>query len=268
MRGGREPDVLPPGLPELPRAADLRPIPSAAAPDDRIAHNGIFAALGRATYRHRRWLPIAGLALVIGLNVWAATAGDRLSQGGWQVDGSEAARAEALRRRSVRRAGHEPDRDLHRPRWRRRLRRVPGDRGRHGGAARRRADRQRDPDLRRRRRPVVPEPRRRRRRSRSSASTRRWRRRSTTPSTSPRWSTRRQGSRSTVTGIPLVQHEFNEAIEEDLLRGRADQPADRDAHPARRVRHARRRRRCRSSSPCWRCRARWPSSACWPASPR
>ena len=37
-----------------------------------------------------------GVALVIGLNVWAATAGDQLSQGGWQIDGSEAARAEAL----------------------------------------------------------------------------------------------------------------------------------------------------------------------------
>jgi uncharacterized membrane protein YdfJ with MMPL/SSD domain len=66
------------------------------AVDDRIAHNGIFAALGRFTYRGRRWIPLVGLALVIGLNVWAATAGGRLSQGGWQVPGSEAARAEAL----------------------------------------------------------------------------------------------------------------------------------------------------------------------------
>jgi RND superfamily putative drug exporter len=64
--------------------------------DDRIAHNGIFAALGRATYRGRRWMPVVGLALVIGLNVWATTAGGRLSQGGWLVPGSEAARAEAL----------------------------------------------------------------------------------------------------------------------------------------------------------------------------
>ena len=67
-----------------------------ATGDDRIAHNGIFAALGRFTYRGRRWIPLVGLALVIGLNVWAATAGGRLSQGGWQVPGSEAARAEAL----------------------------------------------------------------------------------------------------------------------------------------------------------------------------
>ena len=64
--------------------------------DDLIAHNGIFAALGRGTYRARRWLPFAGLAVVIGLNVWSASAGGRLSQGGWQVPGSEAARAEAL----------------------------------------------------------------------------------------------------------------------------------------------------------------------------
>src|SRR5688500_18992367 len=93
MRGGRDgvnlpeafPAVQPPALPPAPREAD-----------DRIAHNGIFAALGRGTYRARRWLPFAGLAIVIGLNVWAATAGGRLSQGGWQVPGSEAARAEAL----------------------------------------------------------------------------------------------------------------------------------------------------------------------------
>jgi len=66
------------------------------AVDDRIAHNGIFAALGRFTYRGRRWIPLVGLAIVIGLNVWAATSGSRLSQGGWQVPGSEAARAEEL----------------------------------------------------------------------------------------------------------------------------------------------------------------------------
>ena len=64
--------------------------------DDRIGHNGIFAALGRGTYRARRWLPIVGIALVIGLNVWGVMAGGRLSQGGWQVPGSEAAEAEAL----------------------------------------------------------------------------------------------------------------------------------------------------------------------------
>src|SRR5918999_3025709 len=94
IRGIREPDVLPPGLPEP--ASTLRQEPAGADPNERIAHNGIFAALGRATYRHRRWLPLAGLALVIGLNAWAAVAGGRLSQGGWQVPGSEALRAEEL----------------------------------------------------------------------------------------------------------------------------------------------------------------------------
>jgi RND superfamily putative drug exporter len=63
---------------------------------ERIAHNGLFAALGRGVYRGRRWIPVVGLAAVIGLQAWAATAGGRLSQGGWQVPGSEAARAEAL----------------------------------------------------------------------------------------------------------------------------------------------------------------------------
>ena len=101
IRGIREPLDPPPGFPEPPipepevaAAAETPPPPP--PPDDRIGHNGIFAALGRATYRHRRWLPVAGLALVIGLNVWAATAGSALSQGGWQIDGSDAARAEAL----------------------------------------------------------------------------------------------------------------------------------------------------------------------------
>ncbi|MEP7082731.1 MAG: MMPL family transporter [Chloroflexota bacterium] len=60
------------------------------------AHNGAFAALGRWTYRSRRWLPVVGLAAVIGLNVWAATSGGTMSQGGWQVPGSEAARAADL----------------------------------------------------------------------------------------------------------------------------------------------------------------------------
>jgi uncharacterized membrane protein YdfJ with MMPL/SSD domain len=50
---------------------------------------GIFAALGRFDYRFRRWLPLAGLALVIGVNVWAANAGGELIQGGWVIPGSE-----------------------------------------------------------------------------------------------------------------------------------------------------------------------------------
>jgi RND superfamily putative drug exporter len=70
--------------------------PRSVPADDRVAHNGLFAALGRAMYRGRRWIPLVGLAVVIGLQVWASTAGGRLSQGGWQVPGSEAARAEAL----------------------------------------------------------------------------------------------------------------------------------------------------------------------------
>ena len=54
---------------------------------------GMFAALGRFDYRFRRWLPILGLALVIGLNVWATVSGGTLIQGGWVVPGSEEQRA-------------------------------------------------------------------------------------------------------------------------------------------------------------------------------
>src|SRR5918998_5490710 len=63
---------------------------------DLHAHNGAFAALGRWTYRSRRWLPIVGIAAVIGLNAWAFAGGGSLSQGGWQVPGSDASRANAL----------------------------------------------------------------------------------------------------------------------------------------------------------------------------
>jgi uncharacterized membrane protein YdfJ with MMPL/SSD domain len=100
IRGSRAPLDPPPGLPEP--AEPVSPVdPAPASPpveplDDRAAHNGIFAALGRFTYRSRRWLPIAGLSLVIGLNVWAATAGGTLSQAGWQISGSESEQAEAL----------------------------------------------------------------------------------------------------------------------------------------------------------------------------
>ena len=94
IRGGRSVVQPPPGF-DAP-ISELAASPPSMPPDDRIAHNGIFAALGRGTYRARRWLPIVGLLVVIGLNVWAAGAGGRLSQGGWQVPGSEAARAEAL----------------------------------------------------------------------------------------------------------------------------------------------------------------------------
>ena len=57
---------------------------------------GIFAAVGRFDYRFRRWLPILGLAIVIGINAWAATSGGTLIQGGWVIDGSEEQRAAAL----------------------------------------------------------------------------------------------------------------------------------------------------------------------------
>ncbi|HEY8922490.1 MAG TPA: MMPL family transporter, partial [Candidatus Limnocylindria bacterium] len=57
---------------------------------------GIFAAVGRFDYRFRRWLPIVGLAIVIGTNAWAATSGGTLIQGGWVVAGSEEQRAAAL----------------------------------------------------------------------------------------------------------------------------------------------------------------------------
>ena len=57
---------------------------------------GIFAAVGRFDYRFRRWLPIIGLAIVIGTNVWAATSGGTLIQGGWVIDGSEEQRAAAI----------------------------------------------------------------------------------------------------------------------------------------------------------------------------
>jgi uncharacterized membrane protein YdfJ with MMPL/SSD domain len=57
---------------------------------------GIFAAVGRFDYRFRRWLPLIGLALLVGTNVWAATSGGTLIQGGWVIDGSEEQRAAAV----------------------------------------------------------------------------------------------------------------------------------------------------------------------------
>ncbi|HEX6129501.1 MAG TPA: MMPL family transporter, partial [Candidatus Limnocylindria bacterium] len=54
---------------------------------------GVFAAIGRFDYRLRRWLPILGLALVIGLNAWASVSGGRLIQGGWVIPDSEEQRA-------------------------------------------------------------------------------------------------------------------------------------------------------------------------------
>ena len=57
---------------------------------------GIFAALGRFDYRFRRWLPIAGLMVVVGLSAWSAASGGKLIQGGWVIPGSEEQRAAAL----------------------------------------------------------------------------------------------------------------------------------------------------------------------------
>ena len=57
---------------------------------------GVFAAVGRFNYRFRRWLPLAGLAIVIGTNAWATVAGGTLIQGGWVIQGSEEQRAAAL----------------------------------------------------------------------------------------------------------------------------------------------------------------------------
>jgi RND superfamily putative drug exporter len=77
----------------------LTPPPAAHAPDHHVRElhpTGIFAALGRFDYRFRRILPIVGLAIVIGTNVWAATSGGTLIQGGWVIDGSQEQRAAAI----------------------------------------------------------------------------------------------------------------------------------------------------------------------------
>jgi trehalose monomycolate/heme transporter len=58
----------------------------------------VFAALGRFDYRFRRWLVPAALAIVIAINVAVATWGGELSQGGWEIPGSESEQAEALLR--------------------------------------------------------------------------------------------------------------------------------------------------------------------------
>ena len=50
---------------------------------------GIFAAIGRFDYRFRKLLPVLGLVLVIGLQLWAKADGGKLIQGGWVISGSE-----------------------------------------------------------------------------------------------------------------------------------------------------------------------------------
>ncbi|HEX5395897.1 MAG TPA: MMPL family transporter, partial [Candidatus Limnocylindria bacterium] len=57
---------------------------------------GIFAAIGRFDYRFRKVLPVIGLVLVIGVNVWGNLAGGKLIQGGWVISGSEEQQATAL----------------------------------------------------------------------------------------------------------------------------------------------------------------------------
>jgi len=57
---------------------------------------GIFAAIGRFDYRFRRVIPVLGLALVIGINLWANADGGKLIQGGWVIAGSEEQQASAL----------------------------------------------------------------------------------------------------------------------------------------------------------------------------
>ncbi len=77
----------------------MTPPPAATEPDQHVRElhpTGMFAALGRFDYRFRRWLPIIGLAVMIGTNVWAATSGGTLIQGGWVIGGSEEQRAAAL----------------------------------------------------------------------------------------------------------------------------------------------------------------------------
>ncbi len=77
----------------------LSTVPPAPSPGEHVRElhpTGIFAAVGRFDYRFRRWLPIIGLAIVIGMNIWASTSGGTLIQGGWVIQGSEEQRAAAL----------------------------------------------------------------------------------------------------------------------------------------------------------------------------
>ena len=72
------------------------PSRSGPPPDLEPHPTGIFAALGRFDHRHRRVLPVLGLALTIGLTAWSAVSGGRLIQGGWVISGSEEQRAAEL----------------------------------------------------------------------------------------------------------------------------------------------------------------------------
>ena len=84
-----QPPPAPPALVSAP--------PAASRPPDLEPHpTGMFAALGRFDYRFRRVLPVIGLALTIGLSIWANQSGGRLIQGGWVIDGSDEQRAAQL----------------------------------------------------------------------------------------------------------------------------------------------------------------------------
>jgi RND superfamily putative drug exporter len=95
-RGPRpwDPGELPAPAAPAPAEPEARPAPE-PGPPNRHGHvlephpTGVFAAIGRFDYRFRRWLPVIGLALVIGVNAWASASGGRLIQGGWVIPNSE-----------------------------------------------------------------------------------------------------------------------------------------------------------------------------------
>ncbi|HET6746071.1 MAG TPA: MMPL family transporter, partial [Candidatus Limnocylindria bacterium] len=86
-----------PDEPTAPSGAPSPPAATGETPPLLDRHpTGMFAALGRFDYRFRRVIPLVGLALVIGLNVWAASAGGKLIQGGWVIPGSQEQQAADL----------------------------------------------------------------------------------------------------------------------------------------------------------------------------
>jgi len=85
------PDLL--SSPQAPTGASAttlaQPRADATQPVLEPHPTGVFAAIGRFDYRFRRILPVLGLALVIGLNIWAAKGSGKLIQGGWFIPGSQ-----------------------------------------------------------------------------------------------------------------------------------------------------------------------------------
>ncbi|HET8762170.1 MAG TPA: MMPL family transporter, partial [Gemmatimonadales bacterium] len=107
--------------PMLPTAQGNR-LPGAPARIREPHPTGLFAAVGRFDYRFRLVLPVVGLALVIGLNVWNATSGGDLIQGGWVIPGSQEQEAADLlasrfpdKPSSVLAIFHDPDGDAGSP---------------------------------------------------------------------------------------------------------------------------------------------------------